>query len=134
MDGEDVSEWFVDGADVGIWNIFLMSIMGLAGVDVAAAAPTGGLVEDDEEAAGGTTDALDDMEALPLTWPEGPFWPAGVAAAGTDPKDFTPSDLRAGAAAGDEDIGADTSSIDPKVTAEPAKRISAARDEVTADD
>ena len=48
MDGEDVSEWFVDGADVGIWNIFLMSIMGLAGVDVAAAAPTGGVVEDDE--------------------------------------------------------------------------------------
>ena len=40
-------------------------------------------------------------------------------AAGTDPKDFTPSDLVGGMAAGDEDIGAETSSIDPKVTAEP---------------
>ncbi len=64
MDGEDVSEWFVDGADVGIWNIFSMSITGLAGVDVAAATPTRGAVEDDEEAVGGTTDALDDIEAL----------------------------------------------------------------------
>lgn len=111
-----------------------MSITGLAGVGATAAAPTGGVVDADEEAVGGTTEALDEIEALPLTWPVGPFWAAGVAAAGTDPKDFTPSDLRAGAAAGDEDIGADTSSIDPKVTAEPAKRISAARVEMTADD
>lgn len=39
--------------------------------------------------------------------------------AGTVPKDLTPSDLIDGAAAGDEDIGAEVSSIDPKVTAEP---------------
>jgi hypothetical protein len=39
--------------------------------------------------------------------------------AGTVPKDLTPSDLIDGAAAGDEDIGAEASSIDPKVTAEP---------------
>ena len=109
-------------------------ITGLAGVDVAVAAPTRGVVDVDEEAVGGTTDALDDIEALPLTWPERPYCPAGVAAASTDPKDFTLSDLRAGAAASDEDISADTSSIDPKVIAEPAKGISAARDEETADD
>jgi len=39
--------------------------------------------------------------------------------AGTVPKVFTPSDLIDGAAAGDEDIDAEASSIDPKVTAEP---------------
>ena len=41
---------------------------------------------------------------------------------GTVPKDLTPSDLIDGAAAGDEDIGAEASSIDPKVTAEPGTR------------
>ena len=42
-----------------------------------------------------------------------------MLAAGTVPKDLTPSDLIDGAAVGDEDIGAETSSIDPKVTGEP---------------
>jgi hypothetical protein len=37
---------------------------------------------------------------------------------GTDPKVCTFSDLVEGTAAGEEDIGAETSSIDPKVTAE----------------
>ncbi len=76
-----------------------MSITGLASCDVAAAAPHRAVVDVDEEAVGGTTDALDDIEALPFTWPEGPFWAA---------------------------------SIDPKVTVEPARWISAA--EMTADD
>lgn len=49
------------------------------------------------------------MEALPFTWP---------VVAGTEPKDLT-SDLMGGAAEGEEDIVAETSSIDPKVTAEP---------------
>ena len=40
---------------------------------------------------------------------------------GTDSKNFMPSDLVGGTAAGDEDIGAETSSIDPKVTAEPVQ-------------
>jgi hypothetical protein len=97
-----------------------MSIFGLAS---GTAADT---VGDDDAAAedggvGGFTGAREDIEALPLTWPGAAFWPEAVVAAGTVPKDFTPSDLRAGAAAGDEDIGADTSSIDPKVTAEPVK-------------
>ena len=62
------------------------------------------------EAVGGTTDALENMDGFPLTWP---------VTTGTDPKDFTPSDLVRGTAAGDKDIGTETSSIDPKVTAEP---------------
>ena len=62
------------------------------------------------EAVDGTKYGLEDMNGFPLTWP---------VATGTDPKVFTPSDLGGGPAAGDEDIGAETSSIDPKVTAEP---------------
>lgn len=42
-----------------------------------------------------------------------------MVVAGTEPKDFTPSDLMAGVAAGDDEMGAETSSIEPKVTAEP---------------
>ena len=37
------------------------------------------------------------------------------------PKDFTPSDLMGGAVAGEEEMGAETSSIDPNVTAEPER-------------
>jgi hypothetical protein len=87
-----------------------MSILGFAG---AAADRTDEADEAavDVEAVGGTTDALEDMDGFPLTWP--------VAATGTVPKVFTPSDLVGGTAAGDEDIGAETSSIDPNVTAEP---------------
>jgi len=61
--------------------------------------------EVDDETRGGR----DEMEGFPLTWP---------TVAGTDPKDLT-SDLMGGAAEGEEDIGAETSSIDPKVTADP---------------
>lgn len=56
--------------------------------------------------------AFDDMEAFPFTWPI-------LVAAGTDPKVLTPSDLMGGVAAGEEDMGAETSSIDQKVTGEP---------------
>lgn len=81
-----------DGAP---WNSFLTSNLGFAtGVEDA--------VFDNEAAAG-----------LPLTgWAE-------VGVAGTVPNDFTPSVLMGGTEAGDEDIGAETSSIEPKVTAEP---------------
>jgi hypothetical protein len=42
--------------------------------------------------------------------------------AGTEPKDFTPSALIVdGAAAGEDEIGADASSMEPKVTAEPGE-------------
>ena len=87
-----------------------MSILGFAGGVAADMADDDAAV--DVEAVGDTTDALEDMDAFPLTWPV-------AVATGTDPKVFTPSDLVGGTAAGDEDIGAETSSIDPKVTAEP---------------
>jgi len=111
---------FEDGADDGFWNIFLMSILGLAGAAAADGADDGAVDEDatveieavDDEVVEVTTDDLDDIDALPLTWPD----------AGTDPKDFTLSDLSGGAAAGDEDIDAEASSIDPNVTAEPVER------------
>ncbi len=64
----------------------LMSITGLAGVDVAAAAPTGGVVEDDEEAVGGTTDALDDIEALPLDMARGAILAGRRGCSGHGPK------------------------------------------------
>jgi hypothetical protein len=101
-------------------NIFLMSILGLVVAGGVAAVVAGAAEAEGVDAAGvdvaadagWTTGVLDEIEALPLTW-------EGGVAAGTDPKERTPSDFRAGAAAGDEDIGAETSSIDPKVTAEP---------------
>ena len=50
-------------------------------------------------------------------------WPLPFeVAAGTDPNDFIPSPLIVGTAAGEEEIGADASSIDPKVTDEPSDR------------
>jgi hypothetical protein len=93
----------VEGADDGFWNILWMS--SFAGLDGVEGIDCGGVDDDD-----GAKEGLDEIEDLPLTWP---------TVAGTDPKDFTPSDLMGGAAAGDEDIGAETSSIDPKVTADP---------------
>ena len=43
----------------------------------------------------------------------------------TEPKDLTPSaGFTAGADAGEEDIGAEASSIEPKVTADPGKTTS----------
>jgi hypothetical protein len=58
----------------------------------------------------------DEIDCLPLTWP---------AFAGTVPNDLTPSDLTAGVEAGEEEIGAETSSIDPNDTAEPKGNVSA---------
>lgn len=59
---------------------------------------------------------IDAAEGLPLT---GACAEVGVA--GTVPNDFTPSVFIGGTEAGDEDIGAETSSIEPKVTAEPGE-------------
>ena len=69
-----------------------MSILGSTGGVVADKTDNGAV---DVEAVGGTTDAL---------------------------KVFTRSDLVRGTAARDEDIGAETSSIDPNATAEPVHR------------
>ncbi len=51
-----------------------------------------------------------DTDDLPFTW---------LTVAGTVPNVLTPSDFIGGVAAGDDDIGAETSSIDPKDTAGP---------------
>lgn len=85
-----------------------MRISAFAGLGGAVEGAEAGVEEVDDGANGGR----DEMYGFPLTWP---------AVAGTDPKDFT-SDLMGGAAEGDEDMGAETSSIDPKVTADPNRR------------
>ena len=89
------------GALLELWNNFLIStLLGLGGADVVVEV-------DDVFAADGAGD-----EDLPLA--------AGVSAA-TEPNDFTPSDLIGGTEAGEEEMGADASFIEPKVTAEPRK-------------
>ena len=55
---------FEEGADEGLWNIFLMSILGFTG-DVAADRTDDAAV--DVEAVGGTTGGLEDMDGFPLT-------------------------------------------------------------------
>jgi len=69
---------FEDGADVGFRNNFLMSILVLAGAAEAEGADDGAVDEDaaveievvDDEVVEVTTDDLDDIDALPLTWPD----------------------------------------------------------------
>lgn len=61
-----------------------------------------------------------EMELFPLTWP---ILLVVAAVAGTEPKDLTPSDLMAGVAAGDDEMGAEASSIEPNVTAEPTQKV-----------
>lgn len=81
----------------------------------------------DEGVAGVADDDAGDEEPLAPRFKEG-FEVGGVVDvdlpftllfAGTVPKDLTPSDFTAGAEAGEEDMGAPVSSIDPKDTAEP---------------
>jgi hypothetical protein len=84
----------------------------VADVEVDAARP--GEEADDVdvvEAPAGRDAAID---GLPLILDD-----AAVGAAGTVPNDFTTLSFMGFGAAGDEDIGADASSIDPKVTGEP---------------
>ena len=74
----------------------------------------------DEEVASGFAETLAertaDMEAFPLIWDD-----AVAGAAGTVPNDFTTLSFMGFGAAGDDEIGADASSMDPKVTGEPGK-------------
>lgn len=114
--GDAVSEGGVGCGVPPPWNNFLMSILPIgfdAGVEGVAD------VVDDDEGAG-------DEEPLGGRFKVGfevgavvdgdlPF----VLVAGTEPKDLTPSDFTVGAWAGEEDMGAPASSIDPKDTAEP---------------
>jgi hypothetical protein len=111
-EGELVSEG-VEGEDEGFWNNFRMSILpGFAGTDVDDEVVDAVETEVEEEAwlDGGFVE--DETDDFPFIW---------LGVAGTEPKDFTPSDdaLIAGVAAGEEDIGAEASSMDPKDTTEP---------------
>lgn len=104
MAGDEVSldAVEVEGCEDGFWKNLCMSIFGFEGV--AAGTDTAG-VEGEGPAAW-----REDNEAFPLRW-----------VLGTVPKDLTPSDLTGGAEAGEEEIGAETSSIEPNVTGEPAR-------------
>jgi len=86
-----------------------MSILGFAIVCAFCCCCSGSVDEDaavEIEVVEVTTDDLDDIDALPLMWPD-----AG-----------TLSDLSGGAAAGDKYIDAEASSIDPNAAAEPVER------------
>lgn len=122
MDGDWVSVVDAAGAD-GLWNNFLMSgfcslcpeelvVEGVADVEVDAVRPGEGLVDGDATKAPAGRDA--DIDGFPLMWDD-----VVAGAAGTVPKDFTTLSFMGFGAAGDDDIGADASSIEPKVTDEP---------------
>ena len=95
----------------GFWNSFFTSNFADTGVDVD------GLADADTD-----VDADDDGAGLPFTAGN------GVDCAVTEPNVLGASDLIGGTEAGEEDNGAEASSIEPKVTAEPAnKQMSAKR-------
>lgn len=108
-EGEDVSDGGWDeGADEGFWKSLAMS--GLPSLRAADATETAGEEADELVLEAGTaTDGLAERVDLPFT----------CVSASIVPKDLTLSDLIAGAAAGEEEMGAETSSIEPNVTAEP---------------
>lgn len=116
MEGEDVSEGDWEDDDEGFWKSFVMSALDGLDVDAvdAAAVEDSALELEGVEDMEGRGDCFDDpvadveAEVLPFTW-------LGDVA-GTDPKDFTTSVFTAGMAAGDEDNGAEASSIDPNTT------------------
>ena len=78
----------------------------ILGCDVGCAEVDGFAVDD--------TDVDEDVDGLPLTAD------IGVDAAVRVPNVLGASDFIGGTEAGEEDIGADASSIEPKVTEEPA--------------
>ncbi len=98
-----------DGAEgvLGLWKSFLISIFEICFGCGAA---------DDEVVLDfAVTEGADEgVGGLPLMAVLG----GGVEAA-KEPNDFIPSDFIGGTDAGEEDIGAETSSIEPKVTDEP---------------
>ena len=118
MKGEDVSEDGCDDEDEGFWNSFAISALPIVGLDVEDVdVPVFEVVfelngSDSTEGLEGC--CFDDLVAnaetgvLPFTWLED--------VAGKVPKNFMASDFMAGVEAGDEDNGAEASSIDPKTT------------------
>lgn len=109
-EGEGVSEGCVEVTDDGFWKSFAMS--GFASL-VAEDIDTAGEGADELVAGVGTaTDGRDKRAGLPFTW-------VSCLSASIEPNDLTTSDLMEGAVAGDDDMDAEISSIEPNVTAEP---------------
>ena len=81
----------------------------ILGCDVGCAEVDGFAVDD--------TDVDEDVDGLPLTAD------IGVDAAVTEPNILGASDFIGGTEAGEDDIGADASSIEPKVTDEPVENV-----------
>lgn len=98
----------------GFISLEAVVVEGVADVEVDAVRPGEGVVATEEPAG-----RDDDIDGFPLMWVD---VVAGVA--GTVPKDFTTLSFIGFGAAGDDDIGADASSIEPKVTDEPVERVS----------
>lgn len=124
IDGDCVSAGVEAGAE-GLWNNFLMSGFSslgpeeeVAGVvaDVEFEADRAGEDDEDGVARDEPVGRAADIDGLPLIWDD-----VVAGAAGTVPNDLTTLSFMGFGAAGDEDIGADASSIDPKVTGEPRK-------------
>lgn len=122
IDGDCVSAGVEAGAE-GLWNNFLMSGFSslgpeeeVAGVvaDVEFEADRAGEDDEDGVARDEPVGRAADIDGLPLIWDD-----VVAGAAGTVPNDLTTLSFMGFGAAGDEDIGADASSIDPKVTGEP---------------
>lgn len=125
VDGEDDME--AEGpSELLFWKRLLTSNLGRFGVedevDVDGVAEEEAVV-DDVDGAVEDVDAADAAEGgVPVENEIVREWcfPFEVAA-GTDPNDLIPSGLMVGTVAGDDDMGADASSMDPKVTDDPVK-------------
>ena len=115
-----------EGVEEEPWNSLAISALPSAGFvgaevvdeDVAGVADSGVTSEDVEaNRAGSFEDPSVEREPgrLPFTWVDG--------VAGTDPKDFTLSVLTTGVTAGEDGMGEETSSMEPKVTAEPGTKV-----------
>lgn len=100
---------------LGFWKSLRMSTLLSLGVGegIGALAATG----DDVDG----LDCFEDAEPARVDAKEGGL-PLTGELAGTDPKDLTPSDFMGATGAGEEDIGAASSSMEPKVTAGESER------------
>ena len=114
MEGDCVSAG--EGADGAgeLWKSFAMSFL----------SSFAGGADDDDGVADEDDVAVVDADAVDTAGRDGCVGLPLLLAAGTVPNDFTIVSLSVGgAAAGEEEIGAEASSIDPKVTAEPGGRV-----------
>jgi hypothetical protein len=114
VEGEEVSEDGCEDDEEGFWKSFAISALLIVGLGVEAVDVAGFEVvvlefegDDREGRAGCFDDPVADV-VFPFTWFED--------VAGTVPKDFITSVFTAGVEAGEEDNGAEASSIEPNIT------------------